>query len=144
MSAFIVEDKTINAIVSFLYNESWGNETLTYGSIKRTLAKKGYDLTQHNRDKDLAQDLFKLNCNAVNQRYGEGQAKEFRSLVFNFKTISLVNPLQVYKSLGCLIYQCSEGNIPETNLYKMLEEIQDTLARSIINRLPEYDKAYWG
>lgn len=84
MSAFVVEDKTINIIVNFLEDESYRRDGVTYGMLNRLLGRNGYDLTQPEQDRRLAWDLFKMNCQAVNGRYGEGRAKDFRSLAFRF------------------------------------------------------------
>lgn len=144
MSAFVVEDKTINVIVNFLEKESWQNDGLTYGMLIRKLKKLGYDLTQPEEDKRLAEDLFIMNCRAINQRYGMGEAAKFRSMDFKFDASQCTGNYQVYKSLGCLIYQCSEGEVPKEPLYKALVDIKRIMAECLIDRLPEYNKAVWG
>lgn len=50
---------------------------------------------------------------------------------------------QFYKSLACFIYQCSEGEVPETELYKMLEEAQDKLAYKIAMDWANEQGAEW-
>ena len=52
-------------------------------------------------------------------------------------------PIRVFKSLGCLTYQCCEGNVPETELYRFLEDLENTIAREIVHSMPEFDKAEW-
>ena len=52
--------------------------------------------------------------------------------------------IQVLKSMRCLSYQCAEGNIPDMQLYKMLDELIELLKNFIIDSLSEYEKAEWG
>ena len=138
MSAFIVEDKSINIIVSKLYFRT--NQKKDYQIIEE-LKKLNY--TGEDWSKKLSQDLFNLNCKAVNQRYGKNQAQEFRPL--NFKPAMEFNiPLAwALKCLHCLEYQCSEGNIPETKLYKLLKLISNSWAYDIAANTPEYNRAPW-
>ena len=42
-----------------------------------------------------------------------------------------------------LHYQCSEGNVPEHELYKRLEKAVNHLRYEIISNLPEYREAQW-
>jgi hypothetical protein len=58
-------------------------------------------------------------------------------------TYTPTSTIQAYKSLQCLSYQCCEGNVPDNPLYKLLEEIENAMARQIVSDLAEYDKAEW-
>ena len=138
MSAFIVEDKIINRIVNILvYETRRGDFSHT---LQEGLSKLGYDLTDHASAEKLAKDMFELNVNAVNQRYGEKeQTPKFTYIPGNF-----TSTIQAFKSLHCWIYQCTEGDVPNSNLYKFFAEIFDNyLARKIVFDLPEYDAAEW-
>lgn len=143
MSAFVVEDKTINFIVNFLEKESWQNDGLTYGQLGRMLKEEGYDLTQPDESKRLAEDLFIINCIAVNQCYGMGEAAKFRPMDFKFNASKYADNYQVYKSLGCLIYQCSEGEVLADPLYKLLIKIKRLMADCLIGKTPQYQRAVW-
>jgi hypothetical protein len=145
MSAIVVQDKTINIIVSFLYSETYSSNGTTYGEIGRILKKAGYDLAKDWTDTELAENLFDLNCEAVNQRYKDKPARtQFHPEAFKHQMFLWDNnPLTAYKSLQCLIYQCSEGNIPDTSLYKMLVSIKHCLADCIVSNLPEYKTLEW-
>ena len=120
MSAFIVSDKTINAIVTNCYNSNYSDK------CKRNLAKQ----------------LFNLNRASINQRYGMGEDKKFREMDYEYKRHT-VDKVTAFKALQCLIYQCSEGNVPETRLYKSLEKKEQKLAYEIVTNLPEYNKTSW-
>jgi hypothetical protein len=128
MSAFMVEDTTINRVVTWL---------------KREVQRSRIDLTSDQWDEKLAQIMFQLNCDGVNARYGEGEAEKFRPLNFTYKP-EYASRIQVLKSLQCWLYQCREGNVPDTQLYQFFEAVAHHLALHIVMDLPEYDKAMWG
>lgn len=138
MSAFIVEDEVINRVLGFLWCE---RSNSCYQRILRD--EQGIEiLTDEGRDK-LGRAMFELNCNAVEQRYGEGEAKEFRPLDYR-PGIALCNKVQAYKSLRCWLYQCMEGDVPETSLlYATMQRISDEMAHEIVSNLDAYEKARW-
>jgi hypothetical protein len=139
MSAFMVEDETINRIVTWLRREV----STSRFAIDRLARKYRIDLVSSNWDEKLAKAMFQLNCDGVNQRYGEGEAKRFRSLNFRYKPEFDHSLVQVLKSLQCWMYQCCEGDVPKTKLYQFFEEVERHLALKIVMNLPEYDKAKW-
>ncbi len=140
MSAFIVDDTTINRVMTWLKREvATSRFTLDW------LAKEfDVDLTSDRWDEKLAQAMFQLNCDGVNARYGESEAEKFRPLNFTYKPEDYSSLVQVFKSLQCWNYQCSEGDVPETKLYQFFEEVEHHLALKIVMNLAEYDKAKWG
>ena len=139
MSAFIVEDKTINKIVTWLaYSQdaSWD---------RRQIEKLGYDLSKRFSVEKLAKDMFALNCRAVDARYGQGEAEKFRELNFQFREEHMETEISILKAINCWHYQCSEGReIPEHPLYKAMDRLSNGIAQGIVSRLPQYDKAVWG
>ena len=140
MSAFIVADKTINNVVNWLQREI---DHLSL--IPDKLQKLGVDTTEDGWAERLGYAMFQLNINAVDARYGNGEAKKFRKLDYRYQVTIPVPLVQVLKSLQCWLYQCSEGAVPETGLYKLFAtDIQLYLMSKIIERLPEYQKADWG
>jgi len=138
MSAFVVEDKTINRAVSFLATDRDGDWLRRF--IQDNL---GIDLTTGIGRETLGKLMFSLNCDAVNQRYGDNQAEEFRSLDYAFRLECVVNRIQAFKSLQCWHYQCSEGDIDQNNLYQIMERVQGHMAEMIVTRLPAYDSLAW-
>lgn len=48
------------------------------------------------------------------------------------------------KLLDCWIYQCTEGKHPDTELYKAMGELRNTLYEFIIQNTQEYFDAPWG
>lgn len=145
MSAYIVEDETINKVLAFLRNEGARNGSeLLYGSAGRALAEVGCDIENGNALDRLGQDMFDLNVYAVEERYGKGEAKEFRPL--DFKPRGLMPPtlMQALKALQCWLYQCSESDADARPLYRAMHKLETTIARAIIANLPEYHRAEWG
>jgi hypothetical protein len=137
MSAFIVSDKTINRIVSFLNADARNNSGCGF-------KKMGYALDQSEELERLARDLHLMNCDAVDDRYGKGTAAGDVPVAFAFHWENGVSRLAILKHAKCLRYQCSEGNIPERPLYNALELFIESLSDDIISDLPEYENAKWG
>ena len=135
MSAFLVEDVTINTVVNWLDLELPNNYYL-----REELEKVGYMVYEIER---LAKDMFQLNIEALNQRYGS--SKCFRNYPFTYKLSLSKSEIQVLKSLQCWLYQCSEGTVVNTKLYRLFDEIVKVyLMSKIIGKLPEYGIAKWG
>lgn len=138
MSAFVVQDEIINRIISCIKM----GRNMEY--IRKELKDAGYDLENGDCSK-LGDDMFKLNCQAVDERYGEGEAKGFRELNYKYMfNMYASNKTYAYKALGCWLYQCSEGNVPESTLYKLMESIQNRIACHIVDYSKEYEQANWG
>ena len=146
MSAFVVTDKTINQVVFYLTH----CDRLEY--LKRELAKAAeIDRDDLDFSSKLAVSLLQLNTDAVCQRYPDIPhdamlaRAEFNPSAGDFRPHPIVcSDIQAYKSLGCLLYQCSEGNVPERPLYQVLRQAEHTLADQIISRTSEYQEADWG
>lgn len=142
MSAFIVDDKTINSVVSYLASGSAGLGRGLGGLIKDEL---GLDLADEKDQRALGEAMFRLNCQAVEARYGDGTASDFRDLDYCYSRVVTAHPAAVLKSLNCWQYQCSEGNIPdESLLFATMERVAGMLANQIVSDSPAYDQAAWG
>ena len=145
MSAYMVEDKTINKIVAGIeYCVKHGD-----GSRFPTFQQSyliAFGLTNVNREslEKLGHILFDMNIESINQRYGEGEAETFRPLDYQYHVEPPPLAVHLYKALQCFTYQCYEGDVPETTIYKTLEEFIRDLAQHIVYQLPDYNKAPWG
>src|SRR5437016_659338 len=95
MSAYVVQDECINEIVTYLYSR---NRTWEQSMVWEALQKQGR--IGDTPEEQLANAMFELNCNAVDQRYGDNQAREFRSLDFQFKHKYSDSGYHVYDRLG--------------------------------------------
>jgi len=128
MSAFLTEDKSISKIANKVYSSK---SDLEY--YQRKLKEIGI-----NNAEELGKAMYKLNCEALVQRYND---KEFRDFEFTFQVNH--RTISIFKSLECFMYQCSEGDVPEKKLFKILTDLELTLAKNIIRELPEYDEYGW-
>ena len=127
MSSFIVNDKTINRILSFLAMWNFGENV----KLKQKLKNLSLFIETNKDLQEFGQDLKKLNYEAVKQRY-EKLSKEEVERVDNFKfKDEKCDIYQAYQHLRCLTYQMAEGDIPETDLYKVMQEVELQLERSI-------------
>lgn len=101
----------------------------------------------------LAYDLITLNATALLQRYDDPLPVN----VFDHKYAApeTISAMQACKTLHCFSYQCSEGIVPETAMYKAVDvaiNVLDTLVGyNMDRRTPagkefarKYDAAIWG
>lgn len=154
MSSFIVEDNTINRIVNFCF---WVKEDCLKYEVNKELINVGIDLNQYFKDdkeldlylRKFGEELLKMNLLAFYDRYEhiEDTEKEIIDSIKEYEFMNLplseLQEIQVLKSIECFLYQCYEGNIPEYPLFKALDKIKEHLKDTIINKIPEYQKAIW-
>jgi hypothetical protein len=109
-------------------------------NLKQKLLEAGYDLSTDSPAEKLAQDMFALNVSAVRQRYEKvGSIPKFTYL-----QDSLYSLIQTLKSLNCWLYQCCEGDVPKSSLYKLFDDVvAKYFLKRIVYELPEYDTAEW-
>ncbi|KKL82429.1 hypothetical protein LCGC14_1984860 [marine sediment metagenome] len=140
MSSFMVEDKTINTIVAGIKRGALNGPGTTYPGFDQSYLNS---LDIPNIDNDylakIGGYLFVMNIEAINQRYGEGEAEKFRSLDYKYKSVPAPNTINLYKAIKCLMDQCMEGDVPESTIYKTLEEFSRDIAEHIVHRLPAYE-----
>ena len=114
MSSFIVNDKTINRILTFMNRWDFaGNSKEKFSFWKLS----GEYNSEEEREEELSRIgliLKDLNARAVFQRYAEKEQKQ----EFKYK-IETCNIFQAYQHIRCLTYQMAEGDIPKTDLYKL-------------------------
>jgi hypothetical protein len=140
MSAFMVEDGTINRVVTWL---SW--EVTRSLWLKRKVEETLHlDTSKSNWEEILGLAMFQLNIDGVNDRYGEGEAQKFRNLNYCYAPAT-VSEIQVLKSLQCWLYQCTEGEVVKKPLYQFFDTmVEKRLMSNIISSLAEYRRARWG
>ncbi len=148
MSAYIVDDETINRIVAGL---SWASE---FGEWDRPLPKptsKKLNLVYAGPDA-FGNILRNMNAEAVSSRYPNDNPDELPGPVdsngknspYQYHQVEPPSPVQMVKSLQCYLYQCAEGNVPENNLYKALDAYVSELCIHIVTNSAEYSTAKWG
>lgn len=137
MSAFIISKETMDRALNGLRNAH------NYLGHTNMLETDEFGLMNK-----IGRDLFKLNEDAVEQRYPNDDWLSRPdgindSDVYEFD-INHCSVIASYKALQCLVYQCCEGDIPESPMFKRLEEASACLGKEIIQKLPEYNSAPWG
>lgn len=149
MSAYVCDDTTINRIVAGLTNAK------DHGDYNTPTPKPSEELCNAIENaRDFGRTLYAMNINAVEQRYPDcvgnpnnlpGQISDDGShLPYTYRPSAPPKAIQLYKSIQCFLYQCSEGDVDELPLYKLLKEYQTRLAVHMIEHSSDYDKADWG
>lgn len=138
MRSYVVKDRVINAVVNYLRLDSNG------AFRRKTLKESGYDLenTSFSGCIKLAQAMRDLNDKAVNK--GCSDKPTNRPEPFIFRKFSKVERMPALKALSCWLYQCSESDVPNDPLFKLMEKIHGEWAYLIVSELPAYKKAAWG
>jgi hypothetical protein len=83
------------------------------------------------------------NIEALKQRYGD----ENKPVKLPKRLPSPPSAVQLVKSLQCLSYQCSEGNVGEGCYVEEMKALHGTiseLCEIIVRNLPAYEAAEWG
>lgn len=143
MSSFIVKDETLNKVISFIYVKVMGDHYFPLNVFIES--PYNFENTQKMKDlkaylKKLMQDMHNLNVQAYKTRHKTNTSPE----KMTFSVNSTIGVYQALKSLDCWLYQCSEGEIPKTPLYKAMTDFRNKICHHIITRTQEYDKEMWG
>jgi len=85
-----------------------------------------------------------MNAESLKQRYGDTIEENISKSVPAIPFWGYLNKVEIYKLLNCYTYQCCEGNVPETKLYKAIKQLETDLCHSIVRAMPEYEAAPWG
>ena len=149
MSAYVVDPKVINQIVSALQSaiNQEGAYPSKYPDLRYMKNKNLREMAEE--PAELGRAMYAMNINAVEQRYpGKGELPgtytDGENLdAYRYRFILDTPRLQVYKSLQCYLYQCTEGDVNELPLYAALVEFRAELAQHIVEHSPEYEKAVW-
>lgn len=118
MSCFIVENRTIDKIVRHLLSGGLPIES-----------------------EALGRQLQALNLQAFMTRYPKYDAPPY---VEPYQwSGTKYGACETWKALSCFLYQCTEGDVPETSLYQELEIAKNRLAGEIVSSLPDTRDAPW-
>lgn len=153
MSAFLVSEKTMANLAETLCYLMDNNDRLSYYDTKKlceVLEKKCKGYLSY-LVREVGRELFVMNDKALRERYGndewwlEDVDKETEYWCFDMgHNLYFKEKFQLLKSLQCYLYQCSEGKVPECDLYKALENLEQQIQTDIVCHLPEYEQANWG
>lgn len=147
MSAFVVTDKTINQVVSYLCDDR-AAKWWFWPRVAEVLEIAPQHLTAEWMATDdglsyLGAEMRLLNVDSVRQRYSAAERKGMipaRPYCYQYE---LCDRFQALKSLACWLYQSCEGTCHTEPLYELMEELKYEWAMAIVNDLPEYERAEW-
>lgn len=138
MSAYVVNDSTIDKIVNQIrYVQSYGS----HRSPSNPGFVVGFNLNSDEACRQLGQQLQSMNVAAVNARYPNDTSE---SEPYTYTSGMPVPMVSLYKALRCYLYQCTEGDVPESDLFKSLTEWFDDIAHWIVQHSDNFEKAEWG
>src|SRR5689334_22210969 len=139
MSAFMVNTSVMAKVVTaiLLNFDTFDGER----TCRQTLLAAPTD-AQKEAGSKIGRKLFLLNRRALRARYGCGDHLGVPEFVF--ERWADATPVQQFKAMSCVLYQCHEGKVHESRLYDELNHAAGELAQRIVQDLPEYDKASWG
>ena len=132
MSAFIVSDKHIHAMLNSINKDGGYSHTIRLSNGETFSRHDSIDLSK------LGQILVDQNYRSVNHRYNETGVPP----VYEYQPLPWVEyePVQIIKACHCYDYQaCENPDYPSTLAHEILRMIES----ANINRLPGYDAAAW-
>jgi len=138
MSAFIVDNKTVNKIVSWIEkNKNTPDHTYTIGEF--------YKVFDTDNPNTLGKELLKLNIKSVAERYNNGDVTVYNDLLngYSYKYIYYEGIPEVVKALHCFHYQCDEGLTCSTDQFKAIADLINHLQYIFIADSPAYKLADW-
>lgn len=125
MSCFIVSKESIDAIVTAIIAQ--------YSSREKAL--KQYRVMS---ETGLGIALWRMNHDAYSICYGENSGQ----FDYTFKP-SPCSIVQSLKFLECLLHQCSEGDLQDTELWKQLDLERVKMLKMLVHITAEYQDAKW-
>jgi hypothetical protein len=84
----------------------------------------------------LKKILVRMNVDAYNDRYKEEGGGVYSS---PYKRKDPPSLIEVFKTLSCYLYNCSEGGVVERDMYKQLKQYQQAFACEIIMKSQEWN-----
>lgn len=138
MSAFLVSHATVDAILTMLQVRD--GETLADLFRPFTAPADPRDALD-----SLGRQLLEMNVSALEACYPRHDHSEERSEAAGY-TFSArpSSPGYALRQLDCLMYQCSEGDVPGRPLFEALEKMRRLLADRVLEDVPAYASAPWG
>ena len=138
MSAYVVDSVCIHRILTAFERAEYRSEGV-YAGIRPPR-----QLVTTDQRRELIRDLLRMNVDAVNCRYPQHPAAHVPPCPLDLPGFKRPSDWQCLKSLDCYLYQCSEGDVPERDLYQAVTTFRDRLRSALVCELPEYDAAEWG
>jgi hypothetical protein len=146
MSAFVVNNETINLIINWAHqNIKGGSHVLHEGTPEFPRGAHGYvtfDFSDRKECEKIGQMLLNENYQSVNARYRENdQAEKF---IFKLAFVPATLDVRAIKQVFCLEYQSCEHDQWENSLAKkVLSLIKNSMTRKILDKNGYQDEP-WG
>lgn len=129
MSAFVVSNKHINAMVGSVHPEYPGDSLWYYFNDEQ----KFFD------PQKAGEILLAQNVRSVNARYHSDE--KYEAFKYNPYDAGRYSPVQIIKACACYEYQaCETGDLEETEA----GVINTFIRERAIRNLPGYNEAEWG
>lgn len=155
MSCFIMRAESINKLAGVVYDVVFGHNM--YGIWTPDELRDVFNHKREVSEEDIFKALYQLNVDAYKARYGETveipEKPEGHYFVKFEQAVSddgyayskvTADHYQIYKTLECFLYQCSEGTVDEEPLFKGMVELKKAFASMIVSGTEEYNNADWG
>ena len=139
MSAFMVNTKVVAKVVTAILLNL---DTFDGKSTHRTALLAAPTHAQKEAGSKIGRKLFLMNRRALHARYV--CSDDNRLPQFIFERWADATPVEQFKAITCLLYQCSEGDVSNSRIYGELSRAAGELAQRIVQDPPEYEKASWG
>ena len=139
MSAFMVNTNVMAKVVTAILLNL---DTFDGESTRRTALLAAPTDRQKEIGTQIGRKLFLMNRRALRARYGCGDHLCLPEFVF--ENWADASPVEQFKAITCLLSQCSEGDVSNSQIYGELSRAAGELAQRIVQDLPEYGKASWG
>ena len=143
MSAFLVEKKTIDRMVTAIKRGLMGSDN---GFYTRLLDEMGFTPPFDDDFTTMGRLFYELNEYSLMMRY-KGENSRAASGSYEFKSLPFddvsMRKIQVIKTLDCYLYQSCEGFCPDALIYKAVERWREWLVNTIITASADYENADW-
>ena len=148
MSAFIVDYKTIDNILSIRLNSDVLTQYCYLKSEFETLFDNyaGYtrDYLIYDNLEALGKEFLRLNIASVNARYPQDEEPMDYADFYKFNSIDDISIAQALKSLNCLMYQsCEQDDYKQNPVWQKMEKLKVYLTDAFIQLNDEYKNAKW-
>jgi len=81
-------------------------------------------VSNHN---ELGRDLYRMNYAAMQARYDDLDDCDLPPDPYVYEDPGKLTVAGMYKSIACLTYQCAEGDVPNSALYKVAARVEERL-----------------
>lgn len=139
MSAFMVNSKTMDCAVAAILEHCDDFAGIATGRVECAFREL---IARTQLGTAIGRKLFALNRRALRERYGAAARVAPR---YTFTPPGReISGAQRYKCAACLQYQCAEGKVAESRLYRELDKALGRIAIDLVEASRDYERAEWG